>query len=447
VRTVDDANGASTATTDDHGVAALERALRTIRAGHRVLLEATDEDELTGRMCRAIVEAGGYALAWVGMAEHDEERHVRMLAAAGRVEYVEPGMVTWHPDDERGRGPTGRALRSGEVQATHDLAEAADFEPWRARALAAGFRSSLAVPLDWVQGTRATISIYALEPGAFDGAAIELLTDLAADLAFGARRLNELAALHEEEAQRLRLERQLMNAERLDTVGRLASAVAHDFNNLLTVIQAAAELARDAAESGDSPSGELDAILAATAQAHGLTQRLLTLGRRDHAGPLLVDVATAIDRLSDLIDRVIGPTVSCRLDLASGLPPVWIDLGRLEQLVLNLVGNAVDAIGETGRGSGTIELGVRPVTTEGRVGGTPVASVLLEVRDDGAGMSASVIAQALEPFFTTKAPGRGTGLGLATVHDTVRASGGTMSIDSTPGVGTTIRIVLPGATA
>ncbi len=425
-------------------LAALERALRTIRAGHRVLLEATDELGLATRMCQTIVDAGGYALAWVGRAEHDEERQVSPLAAAGRVDYVQPGMITWHPDDERGRGPTGRALRSGQIQSTHDLAEEADFEPWRARALAAGFRSSLAVPIDWIAGTRAVISIYAVEPGSFDGAAIELLSDLAADLAFGAVRLHEVARLHEEEQQRLRLERQLFNAERLDTVGRLASGVAHDFNNQHTVIRGAAELATDAVERGTPPSAELRAILEATTLACALTQRLLALGRRYESGPGLVDVATAVERLGDIIERVAGPTVECTLRLGEGLPPVWIDLGRLEQLVLNLVGNAADAIADTGRGRGSIEISVErasPSHDEGDPG------VVLSVRDDGTGMPDDVAARALEPFFTTKAPGRGTGLGLATVHDTVRASDGSMQIDSTPGIGTTVSITLRGGTA
>jgi diguanylate cyclase (GGDEF)-like protein/PAS domain S-box-containing protein len=181
----------------------LTRALRTLGEGNEVLVRATDEVSLLGDTCRAIVEAGGYLLAWVGYAEKDEALTVRAVASAGRTEYLEGVHVSWG-DDEPGQGPTGTAIRTGKVQVLDDMGTVTTLLPWRPLADKLGFRSSCALPLAVGPTTIGALTIYADEPGAFDPAALNLLRDLADDVSYGISRLRDAAALNASE-ERFRL--------------------------------------------------------------------------------------------------------------------------------------------------------------------------------------------------------------------------------------------------
>jgi PAS domain S-box-containing protein len=161
------------------------RALRAVNACNQVLVRATDEQELLRAICQAIVTEGGYRLVWVGMAEHDKARSIRPAAQAGfETGYVESLRLSW-ADNERGRGPTGRAIRTGRLAVCRDMATDPDFAPWRADAVKRGYASSMVLPLKSDGETFGALSIYAVEPDAFDAEEERLLTSLAEDLAFG----------------------------------------------------------------------------------------------------------------------------------------------------------------------------------------------------------------------------------------------------------------------
>jgi diguanylate cyclase (GGDEF)-like protein/PAS domain S-box-containing protein len=176
----------------------LTRALRTLGQGNQVLVHATDEASLLADTCRTIVNAGGYRLAWAGYAEHDEQRTVRIVGSAGHSEYLEDLRVTWD-NGPLGQGPTGRAIRTGNVQVVNDIRRSKQLAPWQDRAEMCGLRSSCVLPLRAGGTLIGTLQIYAAEPRAFDPAAVDLLRELADDLAYGIGRVRDAAALQASE--------------------------------------------------------------------------------------------------------------------------------------------------------------------------------------------------------------------------------------------------------
>ena len=226
-----------------------------------------------------------------------------------------------------------------------------------------------------------------------------------------------------------RLAQQLAATERLESIGRFAGGVAHDFNNLLTVILANAELAR---RGRDVPQ-LLAEIEDAATRAAGLTRQLLAFTRHRPAPAASVALDRVLHEMQPLLRRLVPEHIELELDARSTWEAV-LDQPQLEQVILNLAANARDAMAD----GGTLRFETRDVP--GGDGGDD--HVRLTVSDSGTGMDARTRARALEPFFSTKPPGAGTGLGLATVDAIVRGAGGTIELDSAPGAGTTVAVSL-----
>jgi PAS domain S-box-containing protein len=225
-----------------------------------------------------------------------------------------------------------------------------------------------------------------------------------------------------------RLEEQLLQAQKMDALGQLAGGIAHDFNNLLTGIAGYADLAASATRN---PSVErcLDGIRTATSEAASLTGRLLAFSRRDVPERRSVDLNAVVRGTADLLERIVREDVRLVLELAPQLPSVAGDPAQLKQVVLNLALNARDAMPDGGA------LRIATGAVDGRV--------VLRVADSGHGMDEETRLRALEPFFTTKGDGEGTGLGLAVVYGVVESAGGTIAIKSSPGAGTVVTVDLP----
>jgi signal transduction histidine kinase len=251
-------------------------------------------------------------------------------------------------------------------------------------------------------------------------------------------------------AQRARLEAQLQQSQRLESLGQLAGGVAHDFNNLLGVISSYAafageELAKDPGLV-DWPElrDDIEQIERAVARAAGLTRQLLAFGRREVAQPRVLDVNEVVAGVTELLIRTLGEHIELVTDLAGDLGPVLADPGQLEQVLVNLAVNARDAM--PGGGTLSIDTASADVTaadTVPRPGLQPGRHVSLKVSDTGTGIPAEIADRVFEPFFTTKPRGEGTGLGLATVYGIISQAGGTVRIYSEPGRGTTMTILLP----
>ena len=242
------------------------------------------------------------------------------------------------------------------------------------------------------------------------------------------------------ERELLASEQRLQQAQRLESVGRLAGGVAHDFNNLLTVILGGGETLREDLAAGRPASpDEVEQIHAAGERARDLTRQLLAFARRQVTTLVPLDLNAVVRGSERLLRRVLGEDVEIRTDLAPGLWPVRGDSGQLEQVIVNLALNARDAMPH----GGTLTLETRNAGPS-PAGPEPGAGwVQLLVRDTGVGMSATVKSHLFEPFFTTKPPGHGTGLGLATAHGIVAQAGGRVRVESAPGRGTTFEISLP----
>jgi two-component system cell cycle sensor histidine kinase/response regulator CckA len=247
----------------------------------------------------------------------------------------------------------------------------------------------------------------------------------------------------EDLTERKDLQGQLQQSQRLETVGQLAGGIAHDFNNLLAVILNYAEFVTD--ELPDGPlRHDVEEIQRAAMRAADLTRQLLIFARREATNPQVLDLNTVVGGVEDMLRRTLGEDVDLTLKLAENLPSVLADPGQIEQVFLNLTVNARDAMPTGGRV--VVETSAVDLDEEyaaGRPGVTPGRYVRLAVSDTGIGMSPEVSARALEPFFTTKAAGRGTGLGLATVYGIVTQAGGNIGIYSEPRLGTRISIHLP----
>jgi two-component system cell cycle sensor histidine kinase/response regulator CckA len=240
------------------------------------------------------------------------------------------------------------------------------------------------------------------------------------------------------------LESQLRQSQKMEAVGRLAGGVAHDFNNLLTVMMTYADLVRAELPDGDPRAADLDVIIRTTTQAHGLTRQLLAFSRQQVLQPVVVDPAVAITDLSRMLRRVIGEDVKFSTDLDPAAGAVRVDRGQLDQVILNLVVNARDAMPD----GGCLTIRTRPAAVSeelARIHGMAAGTrcVAIEVSDTGTGMSAETRARIFEPFFTTKEVGKGTGLGLATVYGIVKQSGGFVTVASVPGEGSVFSVFLP----
>ena len=244
--------------------------------------------------------------------------------------------------------------------------------------------------------------------------------------------------------ERKRLEGQLVHAQKMEAVGRLAGGVAHDFNNLLTAIIGYSTLAAERLEAGENPRDEVGEIHAAAERASALTNQLLAFSRKQILRPALIDMNSIVTRAARLLERVIGEDVRVDVQLAGGIGSVRVDPSQLEQVIVNLAVNARDAMPKGGTltiETGEVELGAPETPLEVEL--EPGSYVLLLVRDTGTGMDEATRSRIFEPFFTTKEPDRGTGLGLSTAYGVVTQSGGRIEVDSEPGKGTEFRILLP----
>jgi two-component system cell cycle sensor histidine kinase/response regulator CckA len=246
--------------------------------------------------------------------------------------------------------------------------------------------------------------------------------------------------------ERLNIENQLRQAQKMEAVGQIAAGIAHDFNNILSVIQGHAELQLNMGHEDGSLMQSLHEIASASTRAASLTRQLLAFSRKQMLNRRPLDLRESLDNLTKMLQRIIGEHIGLRIQCAENLPPVFADAVSLEQVVINLAVNARDAMPD----GGPLTITAEPVTIDAKYQEREPDAVIgafvrLSVADEGSGMDETVLGKIFEPFFTTKDVGKGTGMGLATVYGIVKQHQGWIEVESKPGAGSVFKVFLPVA--
>jgi len=242
------------------------------------------------------------------------------------------------------------------------------------------------------------------------------------------------------------LERHLAEAGRLEAIGQVAGGIAHDFNNLLMVISGHAQLLSAGTGLDAEAQDDVRQILRASDSAANLVSQLLAFSRRQVLQPALVDLAPMVAQLRPMLEGLLGPSITLRMETTASAGTVFADAGQLEQVIINLAVNARDAMPAGGTFTMTLSELEIDRATDLPAPIKPGRYALLIAADTGSGMDEATRRRVFEPFFTTKGPGRGTGLGLATAYGIVNQSGGYLSVESEPGCGSTFTVYLPHQT-
>jgi PAS domain S-box-containing protein len=256
--------------------------------------------------------------------------------------------------------------------------------------------------------------------------------------------VRDITRRREAEKERMNLEAQLQQAQKMESVGRLAGGVAHDFNNLLMAIMGYTELSRNVLGSNHRVSPYLDEILNAAERSAGITRQLLAFARKQAIAPVLIDLNEHVEATLKLLRRLVGEEIELAWKPRAQDARVKMDPSQVDQILANLAVNARDAIA----GVGKLNVETGNVTFDAAYcaeheGATPGNYVMLAVTDSGCGMDQETLDHIFEPFFTTKPAGKGTGLGLATIYGIVKQNEGYIDVCSEPDSGTTFRIYLP----
>jgi signal transduction histidine kinase len=416
----------------------LNRTLQTLYQCNHALVHATDENELFQSVCETLVAVGGLRLAWVGQCEEDAQKTVRPVAVAGYgVEYVKSAKISWSEETERGRGPTGIALRTGKPYWVRDTQMDPSFAPWRAAAVERRYASCIALPLIAYGMRIGSLNLYAGKPNAFNESTIEQYSDLANNLAYGVVALRgQYERKRAEEALR-EAQATLAHVSRVTTMGELTASIAHELNQPLTGVVANGEACLRWL-AGTPPNLEearqsVMRIIRDGRRAADVIARIRALLRKAGTEMVPMNINDAIQEVVALIQAEVRKNrVKLRIDLDPNLPPVIGDRVQLQQVVLNLLINAIEAMM-------SVDGDHRKLRVISRC--HEPATVLVAVRDSGLGIGQQSIEEMSQAFFTTKPHGMGMGLSIS--RSIIRSHGGRLWVEPNADCGATFQFTLP----
>ena len=372
-----------------------------------------------------------------------ESQDLITVAASGNVGHPAPESVTF----PGGTGVVGLAVRTRQAVSTADLL--ADSRVTleagtRVRIEQGPYRAALTAPLIVTDRVIGALGIGARSGRVFTSEEIRLAEAFADQAATALENARLYQATQQAYEDLKRTQDQLIQAQKMESVGRLAAGISHDFNNLLTIIAGRVQLAMRHVEPHSQMCRHLETITGATERATALTRQLLAFGRKQVLQTQVLNLHVVVEGIIRLLGRTIGEDIAIKTVTAPDLGRVKADPTQIEQVIMNLVVNARDAMpggGQLTIETSNVELDETYASTQVEV--RPGPYVMLAVTDTGMGMDQDTQARIFEPFFTTKETGKGTGLGLATVYGIVKQSGGHVSVHSERGRGTTFKVYLP----
>jgi signal transduction histidine kinase/DNA-binding response OmpR family regulator len=489
--------------TANEGLQQMNRELRAISDCNQVLVRTDSEQTLLNRICHIVCEQAGYRMAWVGYAEHDEAKTVRPVAHAGCEEgHLSSADITW-ADTERGQRPPGAAIRSGKAICIQDFSADSRVAPWREKAMACGYRSSIALPLkDEALEVFGVFCIYSMQTNTFTVEEVCLLEDLAADLAFGIAALRtrikhqeaeeSLRQLNEELEERVRKRTQelaqsheelqkaydelkiaqsrVLQQEKMASIGQLAAGVAHEINNpmgfILSNLNTLEKYTHRLLDFQDAQEATISELIArfgveesAIDELKKLKSSLKIRAVRGDIADLLEESVEGGERVKEIVKnlksfaRVDETEERKRADinecLDSTLNIVWNEL-KYNCTVVKDYGEIPSIVCNPGQLNqvfmNLLVNAAHAIESQGEiriVTSSDEEFVKVTVEDTGCGIPADKLSRIFDPFFTTKEVGKGTGLGLSIAYDIIKNHQGEINVESEVGQGTCFSISLP----
>ena len=415
----------------------LNRAWRVRNACNQAVNRCGEEMDLLEQVCRAVVAEGGYRLAWVGYAENDSEKTIRPVARAGEGQgYLRDLVATWG-EGARGSGPAGTAIRTAQPVVCNEVSSDPSFAPWRARAEEQGLKSSVALPLTTDGMPIGGLMVYSDEPKAFDEKERDLLMQAADDLMHGIALLRSRMARQCAEEALKETEAELGRVARVTAMGELTASIAHEVNQPLAAVvtngNAGLRWLFADPPNLDEVREALSRIVRDGTRASDVIARIRAVLKKSDP------VAHPLD-INEIVREIVALTqseaerrgASLATDLAVNLPSVMGDRVQLQQLLLNLVINALDAMNT---------IMDRPRVVRIRTARPEPKSILVAVEDSGVGLDPEQSARLFDAFYTTKPDGLGMGLSIS--RSIVEAHGGRLWATSNAGPGATFQFSLP----
>ena len=422
----------------------VNRALKTLSQCNEIMVRSLDETALFDNICKTLLEAGGHRLVWIGIMDGGDRPQIEPVSIAGREPEDILFLKTEFDKRDFEKCPSGRVIHSGEPVIINNMKRIPFASTWCSKAAAKGFESMVSMPLRENDRTIGSLNILSGGVDAFDRQEIDLLQELASDISYGLSMLRTQKTIKQTHEEKDKLQAQLLHSQKMEAVGILAGGVAHDFNNMLTAIQVSADLVMMEYDQSHPARHELEEIHRIATHAADLSKQLLLFSRKHPMEFIPMSINQSVDNLRKMLKRLIGERIEIETRLAQDLWSVRGDRGTIEQVIMNLVINARDAMPKGGRlliQTENIKLGKAEARRmpEAR----PGKFVRLRVEDTGHGMTPEVIQHIFEPFLSTKGPGKGTGLGLSVVYGIIKEHDGWITFKSQEGKGTAFDIYLP----
>jgi PAS domain S-box-containing protein len=420
------------------------RSLKLLSELTRVTVDAIDEKELLKDTCRILVDYGGYLLAWVGFARHDDDKNIDPVAQHGYEDsFLENLSIPWG-NDGKAKGLAGEAIRRRAPVVGNDIMNDSKFCQWRGAAIEKGYISSISIPLLDENTCIGALNIYSKVSNIFDDEEITLLSEISSELLFGIKNIRTHIEKQQMEQANTEIEKQLSQTQKMEAIGTLAGGIAHDFNNILSVIIGYSELAKDTRAPESDLLEYMDAVLQAGHRAKDLVDQILVFSRHAQVERIPLKPQPIVREALKMLRSSIPSTIEIIDKIQKDCGLINADPTQLHQVVMNLCTNAFHAMEKTG-GVLTVELKTADIIPAELLKKDAPSQSFIEliISDTGCGIAPELIDNIFDPFFTTKEKGKGTGMGLSITYGILKKYGGSISVESDPGKSTNFHLFFP----